>query len=205
MNSPTLPPSPDAERHRRGRRVLLAIAALFFGTMLVAGLLRFSGWQPKGSNVHGELLQPPVDLRERAPRLLDGAAYAWNPPARTWRILVAPPADCGAACERLAVDLDKVWRLMGRNADHVDLLWACADAACKVPAPLRGDRTLRRLRPDAAWRAALPGVDARTSAQGGAGVPVYVIDPNGFLILRYPPGADPGGLRADLAKLLKLI
>ena len=37
------------------------------------------------------------------------------------------------------------------------------------------------------------------------GVPVYVIDPNGFVILRYPPGADLGGLRTDLARLLKLM
>ncbi|MCW0416325.1 hypothetical protein NB689_002079 [Xanthomonas sacchari] len=38
-----------------------------------------------------------------------------------------------------------------------------------------------------------------------AGVPVYVIDPNGFVVLRYAPGFDPAGLRADLAKLLKLL
>ena len=36
------------------------------------------------------------------------------------------------------------------------------------------------------------------------GVPVYVIDPNGFVILRYAPGFDPAGLRTDVAKLLKL-
>ena len=34
---------------------------------------------------------------------------------------------------------------------------------------------------------------------------MYVIDPNGFVILRYPPGFDPAGLRADLARLLKLM
>ncbi|MCW0465993.1 hypothetical protein NB705_003066 [Xanthomonas sacchari] len=38
-----------------------------------------------------------------------------------------------------------------------------------------------------------------------AGVPIYVIDPNGFVVLRYAPGFDPAGLRADLAKLLKLL
>ena len=189
----------DSKPDRRGRLMLLGVAGLFLGSMLVAGLLRFSGWRPAGSNVHGELLEPPVDLRERAPVLLDGnERYAWNAPARTWRIVVAPPVECGAACDKLATDLDKVWRLMGRNADHVDILWACPDDACKVPSPLREDRTLRRLKPDAAWRAALPRVDE-------PGVPVYVLDPNGFLILRYPPGSDPGGLRADLAKLLKLI
>jgi hypothetical protein len=69
---------------------------------------------------------------------------------------------------------------------------------------LRDDPALRLLRPDPALRAALPRVDA-ASGDRAQGVPVYVIDPNGFLILRYPPGADPAGLRADLAKLLKLI
>ena len=33
----------------------------------------------------------------------------------------------------------------------------------------------------------------------------YAADPNGFLMMRYPPGADVGGVRADVAKLLKLI
>jgi hypothetical protein len=32
-----------------------------------------------------------------------------------------------------------------------------------------------------------------------------VIDPNGFVVLRYAPGFDPVGLRADVAKLLKLL
>ena len=188
---------PDPMRNRRGRRMLLVIFGIFFGCMLVAGALRFSGWRPAGSNVHGEMLDPPLDLREHAPALLDGGRYDWTPAARTWRIVVAPPAGCGVECERLATDLDKVWRLMGRNADHVDILWLCPDTECTVPAPLRDDRTLRRLHPDPAFLARLPGATT--------GLPVYVIDPNGWLILRYPPGTDPGGLRADLAKLLKLI
>lgn len=192
---------PTPQRARRNRAALIAIVVLFFGSMLVAGVLRFSGWQPAGSKSHGTVLSPPVDLREHAPRLLDGGSYAWNPEARTWRILLAPPAGCGEACTRAATDFDKVWRLMGRNADRLDILWLCTDAACSVPDPLGGDRTLRRLAPDPALRARLPGID-----QGAAGeVRVYLVDPNGFLMMRYPPGADVGGVRADIAKLLKLI
>ena len=44
----------------------------------------------------------------------------------------------------------------------------------------------------------------RASLFDPAGIPVYVIDPNGFVVLRYAPGFDTAGLRADLAKLLKL-
>ena len=38
----------------------------------------------------------------------------------------------------------------------------------------------------------------------GSGVPAYVIDPYGFVILRYAPGFDPSGLRTDVARLVKL-
>jgi hypothetical protein len=188
----------------RNRMLLLVIFAMFFGSMLVAGALRFSGWRPAGMKNHGELLQPPVDLRTRIPKLADGGDYRWNPTARIWRIVLAPPGDCTDACAALARDIDVVWKLMGRNADQVDVLWLCAEPGCSAPPPLRDDPALRLLRPDPALRALLPRVDA-TSAAGVHGMPVYVIDPNGFLILRYAPGADPAGLRADLAKLLKLI
>jgi hypothetical protein len=189
----------DAQRLRkRNRGLLLLIVALFFGTMLVAGALRFSGWRPAGMKNKGELLQPPIDLRGRAPQLADGATYAWNPDARQWRILAVPPAACGQACDTAARDLDLLWRSVGRNADHVDVLWLCAEAGCTVPAPLRDDRSLRVLAPDAALRTALPGGST-------GGVPVYIVDPNGFVILRYAPGMDLMGVREDLTKLLKLI
>ena len=32
----------------------------------------------------------------------------------------------------------------------------------------------------------------------------WLVDPNGFVVLRYAPGFDPGDLRTDLARLLKI-
>ena len=34
-------------------------------------------------------------------------------------------------------------------------------------------------------------------------LPVYLADPNGWLVLRYAPGFDPSGLRKDLSRVLK--
>ena len=34
-------------------------------------------------------------------------------------------------------------------------------------------------------------------------LPVYFVDPGGFLVMRYAPGFDPSGMRKDLARLLK--
>ena len=196
----TAPPSPPAARapvstaeRNRNRWLLVVIALAFFGTALVAGALRFGGWQPQANRQHGELLSPYADLRARVPRLADGGDYRWDPTARQWRIVVAPPAGCADACVELTRQLDLVWQLTGRHADRVHLLWIGDWPAAGIR-----HSEVRVLAPDPALRAALPRVD------DPAGVPVYVVDPNGFVILRYAPGFDPGHLRADLARLLKL-
>ncbi|MEN4903857.1 hypothetical protein [Luteimonas sp. TWI662] len=188
---------PRAQRDRN-RWLLVLIVVLFLGSAVVAGALRFSGWRPAGMQNHGELLDPPADLRARIPRLLDGSAYAWQPVERRWRILVAPPADCREACVALSRELDLVWQLFGRNADHVDILWLGP-----VPEGAVRNTAWRELQADPGLRATLPRVDGSVG-EADNGVPAYVVDPNGFVILRYAPGFDPGHLRADMAKLLRL-
>ena len=183
----------DTTAPRRNRLVLIAIFAIFFGAFALAGILRFSGWRPAGMKNHGELLQPPADLRKLSATLADGSAYPWAPMQRTWRIVVAPPAGCAEACVTLSKQIDTVWQLFGRNADHVHVLWLG-----EPPAAAKRGPELRVLRNDAALRAALPRVN------DPAGVPVYVVDPNGFVVLRYAPGFDPGHLRQDMSRLLKL-
>ncbi|KRG68362.1 hypothetical protein [Pseudoxanthomonas dokdonensis] len=185
---------PDPARTRRGRWMLVALFVLFFGSMAGAGVLRFAGWQPAGHKNHGQLLQPPADVRLLRPMQQDGSPYSWRVEQRIWRIVAAPPAGCGADCDTLARDLDTVWRLFGHNADKVEILWLGP-----WPASARKPDSLHLLASDDALRSALPAVD------DPAGVPVYVIDPNGFVILRYAPGFDPADLRTDVAKLLKLI
>lgn len=184
------------ESRRRNRWMLVALFVLFFGGMLVAGLLRFSGWRPEGSKNKGELLQPYRDLRGYAPTLSTGGAYRWDDSPRTWRI-VAMPRECDGAraadCARLLAGLDKVWRLMGKDADRVHVLWAGA-----APAGATLLREVRLLRADDRLRAGLAGLD------GTVGDGVWLVDPNGFVVLRYAPGFDPGDLRTDLARLLKI-
>ena len=188
MNAPVSP-----QQRNRNRGMLILIVVLFLGSAAVAGALRFSGWRPAGMKNHGELLDPPGDLRTMAPVLVEGGSYDWNPAERTWRIALAPKDDCGTPCVELSQQLDTVWQLFGHRADKVHILWIGTP-----PAEAKRDRAWRVIAPDPALRAALPRVD------DPAGTPVYVIDPNGFVILRYAPGFDPGHLRTDLARLLKL-
>jgi hypothetical protein len=192
MNDP-MPTPPVPDRSRRNRWLLLAIVVLFLLPIAAAWLINRGGLVPAPSRQHGELLQPPTDLRESAPVRIDGQPFAWSPESRLWRLVAMPAQPCDAACKALAADLDKVWRLMSHNADRVQVLWAG-----EWPAGVRAPDTLVSIAPDDPLRDALPGGEVV------AGTPVYVIDPNGFVVLRYPPGFDPGGLRSDLARLVKL-
>jgi hypothetical protein len=181
------------QQRNRNRIALVAIFVLFIGLFAIAGALRFSGWRPASMKNYGELLQPPGDLRQVAPILADGSEYRWSPGERLWRIAVVVPQDCAARCVKLTRDLELVRELFAQRADRVHILWV-------GPFPEGGTRTpaFRLIRDDPALRAGLPRL------QDPTGIPVYVIDPNGFVILRYAPGFDPGHLRTDVARLLKL-
>jgi len=186
----------DTVVRRRNRGMLVALFVMFFGGMLLAGLLRFSGWRPEGSKNRGELLQPYGDLRKHTPGMAGGGHYAWTDSPRTWRIVTAPSgcdATRAAACAQLLQGLDTVWRLAGKDADRVHVLWAAA-----TPAGTTLPAHVRQLRMDDRLRAEL------VNPNGNTGDAAWLVDPNGFVVLRYPPGFDPGDLRTDLARLLKI-
>ncbi|MFA6987204.1 MAG: hypothetical protein WC213_13515 [Arenimonas sp.] len=176
----------------RSRLTLLLIAAMFLSSFFIAAFLRFSGWTPDRGKNYGELLQPPKDLSALTLVRADGGAYAWAPEKNLWRIVVVPDKDCTTACVTLLDALHRVWQNQGRRADRIDVLWFG-----DLPADGPRFRRLIPMQPNAALSAALPEA-ARADA-----LPVYLIDPSGFLALHYRAGFEPTGLRKDLGKLVK--
>ena len=177
----------------RGRLALMLLFGIFLGSALIALLLRASGWQPQANRQHGHLYSPAIDARALPPRRPDGQSLAWEPARRVWTVVVPTEPHCAATCVDLSHNLNKVWQLLGHTADNVQFLWLG-----DMPEGLAGSAAHVAMAPSPELRSALPGLP------DVAGIPVYVIDPNGFVVLRYAPGFDPAGLRADLAKLLKL-
>jgi len=176
----------------KSRLTLLLVVAMFFSSFFVAAFLRFTGWQPGHTKNVGELLQPPIDLSAKTLRRADGSAYAWEPAQNRWRLLVAAPEGCATACGKVLDELHRLWLTQGRKADSLDVLWMG-----EVPAAGPRFRRLVALQSDAAVLAALPD-RGRADA-----VPLYVVDPGGFVALRYPAGFDPAGVKKDLGKLIK--
>ena len=67
----------------------------------------------------------------------------------------------------------------------------------ELPAGAPSFSGLVPMQPSAGLQAQLPDL-ARADA-----LPVYLADPNGYLVLRYAPGFNPSGLRKDLGRVVK--
>jgi hypothetical protein len=182
----------QAPSQTRSRLTLLLVAVLFLGSFGVAAALFFGGWKPTQTRNIGEMLEPYRDLTVLEPERADGTPLPWQPAQERWSIIVAPAPDCGAPCLQLLDSLHRVWVSEGRHADSLQVLWFG-----ELPAGAPEFPGLVPMGPNPQLLARLP--DPQLVGQ----LPVYVADPSGWLVLRYPPGFDPSGLRKDLGRVIK--
>lgn len=162
----------------RNRLVWVAavcIAPFVLGT--AAYLLR---WTPGATSNYGELIEP-RPLAEPALAALRGK----------WVLVTFDAAACDAYCERKLYFLRQVRRAQGENARRVERMWVLTDDGtprAEVLAAIEGTR-IARFAP-----AAFP---------GNAIDHIYLVDPLGNLMMRFPREPDPTRVSKDLQRLLK--
>ena len=159
---------------------LVCAAPIVFGTLA----WRFHWGTPASAN-YGELI---------APRPLLGPAL--KALRGKWVLVTFDPAACPAECERKLYVVRQVRRAQGANAERIERLWLVTDAARPRPQVLAAIEGSRIEPAQQAGDAdAFPGNPLRH---------IYVVDPLGNLMMRYPEDPDPGRVIKDLERLLKL-
>lgn len=177
----------------RGRRVLVLIGLCFAAPILISMLLAKSGWMPSGRKNYGELLTSPVQLN--ATTLQDGTAFAWKtPPEWYWTLLVRVPASCAGSCREHLDLIPNLRTAMAQNATKLRIAVADPLPAGAALADLHGVYLLAQPL-DPALTTVLPQPDQDPQ--------FALVDPNGYVVLRYPQQADFSAVRKDLGKLLK--
>jgi len=191
----------------RGRLTLILVVALFLLPVVAATWLYLSGWRPEGKSLaHGELVQPARALGDAELRTMDGAPYRLSTLRGSWVMVYLGPLPCAEDCRNSLYKMQQVRLAQGRDAPRVERVMIAANA---------GSDALRELARQYPGMFAVSGARATlqtlarefVSNRGTAiDVPgrVYLIDPIGNLVMSYAPDADPGGMRKDLARLLRL-
>jgi len=183
----------DDEQRRRGRRIALVILACC-AAPTVAAWLGYFVWQPRSRTNYGELVAPRTPDPEL--RLLDGAPFRLSKLRGKWLLLQIDPAACGEGCRTKLVYTRQVRLALGKDAERVERVLLLEDAANPDASLLREHQGLVVAR---APRGALGDFAAPGDPTGW----IFVIDPRGNLMLRFPGEPDGRKMLKDLSRLLR--
>ena len=157
---------------------LLWIALVCAAPLVLGTAAYLFGWGTGRAGNYGELLEPkPLAI---APlQALRGK----------WVLVSADASACGAACERKLYFMRQVRRAQGKNMDRVERLWVVTDAG----------------KPRGALLAAIEGTHLAWVADAALHPDhIYLVDPLGNLMMRFPRDPDPAKVIKDLERLLRV-
>lgn len=213
------PASAGAQARRRvsvGRWKMLAIL-LVCAAPVIASYYTYYVVRPEGRTNYGTLITPLRDvgtlgtpMAPAADARGDAAAATAQPPGPAgseglaslqgrWIMLVVAPGACDAGCRQRLYEIRQVRLTTGKDRDRVERAWIVSDDAAPDPALLAQHEGLVLMRSDAATLARLLPADPGTTVSDH----IYIVDPLGNLMMRFPKDADPNRMKKDLAKLLR--
>jgi cytochrome oxidase Cu insertion factor (SCO1/SenC/PrrC family) len=167
---------------------------------VIASYFAYYVIKPEGRNNYGMLLDPRAyPIPELRATTLDGKPAALQDLKGKWLMLMAHGADCNEACGEQLFKMRQLRLMQGKEMDRVERVWLITDDKPVETMLLRQYDGTHFLRADGEtvkrW---LP-----TDAGSGIDEHIYMIDPMGNLMMRFPKNADPSKVNKDVGKLLK--
>ena len=199
---------------RRNRLILIGLLLVCLAPV-VASYLTFYVFTPDSRTNYGRLVDPQRDVNplevtvarlgalepEELPvQAATGESVTLSAFAGRWLLVVPESGACGEGCRQRLVDTRQVRLTTGRERSRVGRVLLLSAQAPEPGEWLAEHPGLHVLR--------LPGriPDALFPASEGhsASDHVFVVDPLGHLMMRWPVAADPNKTKKDLMRLLKV-
>ena len=197
MSSPSATPAVSPASHWKRYRTLYAVIAVCVAPV-VASYFAYYVAPPSGRTNYGTLISPPrpapAEMRMTG---LDGQAFSFRSLAGKWVMVSASGGDCAERCAAALLQMRQQRLMTGKERDRVARVWLITDDAPVAPELLRDyDGTFF-------VRAQPATVHELLAGDGGAlAGHVWLVDPMGNLMLRWPQDPEPQRVRKDLSRLL---
>jgi len=185
---------------RRSLRALWLVLAVCIAPVLASYYFYFVA-PPKGRTNYGELIEPQRPLPELKLVHLDGRAFDASRWRGKWVMVQVDSGDCDAECVAKLYAMRQVRSTTGKDRERVERVWLVSDRAPLSTVLMREYDGTDLVRADAAELEkflALP-----TGTQSRLADHIWLIDPLGHLMLRWPKDADPNRMKHDVTRLLK--
>jgi cytochrome oxidase Cu insertion factor (SCO1/SenC/PrrC family) len=174
----------------KGRRTIYLIAALAIAPVVASYVVYY--FFPRQASLNYGTLLPTAPAPAVNGTLYDGTPFRLDELRGRW-VLVGGGGVCDPACEKKLYATRQARTMQGKEQDRIVRAWLVTGDGPPGPAVLAGQPGLVVVRVAPNALEAFPGGD-------GA---VYLIDPLGNLVLRYPDDPDIRGIANDLARVLK--
>ena len=164
---------------------------------IVASTALYFLWKPTRFVNHGELLDP-VPLADAEFSLVGGGRFALRELYGRWVFLSIDDGACNDYCTKKLYLMRQIRLTQGKDADRVERVWLVRDGNQPAPKTLAEfDGTREVVLATGDGLNLFPAGKSRTDY-------IYLIDPVGNLMMRYPPDANPSRMKKDIAKLLRV-
>jgi len=203
----------DEAARAASRKKLVWIFALFFLPLFLATIwfhVVRTGAISWSSNSRGELITPAVPFTEFSLSEADSdAVFGLNDVRGKWTILYVPESDvpgtpCDTNCEKTLYDIRQARLALNHRMERVQRVMLTSQQVAfsdEVQSANVGLRLVNDNETDTSFidqiNAAQNGMEPKTNL-------IYLIDPNGNLMMRYSPDQLPKPLFKDLKHLLKV-
>jgi cytochrome oxidase Cu insertion factor (SCO1/SenC/PrrC family) len=188
------------DSRRRGRRILLVLAAVFLLPVAIAFAMYYGGMgRPAGSSSQGELITPARPLEVTGLQQGDGTPAAADTLKGKWSLLYIGDGACDAACRQALVFGRQSRLALNEKMTRVQRVFLATGNCCAneyLAAEHPGLVTL-----DASAPGAQP---LLAQFPGDRAASLYIVDPLGNLMMRHDATQTSKGLLSDLKKLLRL-
>ncbi len=177
--------------------VLLAITII----PIAAAYFSYHFAPPTGRTNYGTLLpqRPVPDLPLTD---LDGRRFDLRQLAGNWVLVMVDRGQCDKPCADKLLMMRQQRTMTGRDRDRIERVWLIID---QEPLPIM---LMREYEGTHFVRAALQPLRDYLELPDAAGAQlqdhIWLIDPSGNLMLRWPKNPDINGVKRDIAKLLKI-
>lgn len=197
--------SNNVEKKVTNRKTLLIILFLFMLPVLISFVLYFVQWRPSNTVNYGELILPSRTIADRNMVAIDGSPVKFSSLHGKWTMVYFDTAACPESCMSQLFFMRQTHTAQGKNYDQMQRLMLLTD--------VQGIDSLKSRLTDYAdmlvWHSEKAEVAkllqefAPDASAADAQHYIYLLDPQGNLMMRYKLGAEPAGVRKDLERLLK--
>jgi hypothetical protein len=193
---------------RRGRWILLLVA-LVAAAPMIASYLAYYVFKPNlGTTNYGALIDPQRPIPD-ALVVMDEAGKPMKLASLRgrWLMIAVDASACDKACATKLYFMRQVRATQAGERERVVTVWLRTDAGAVPDVIKSAYPDTRMLVADpaalAAWLPVEANTEASTKASTRATDHIYLVDPSGNLMMRFPKDPNPSKIKGDLTRLLK--